>query len=366
MTAREFRFLPPRGPRRARRGCRSPWYYGVAVLTVALALAPPAFAGENELPEGEDRRPVVETPWFVFYSDFDFNLYDAVLTSATAQRRERPDPLHGECFSGLVQEERSAWDAAVGYYAETVAATGDFSQERWLIRTRLAGFEPDLDDDARRDLALALLFLRAAAPAYRACRWVEQDEANRRWIAELAGRLERHAEAIRQRLETFYRGGWRSLPITVDVVGTAGWAGADTIADRRAPTHIQITSSAASYQGAAALEMIFHEASHEIVGPFNGPVAELLRGAADEAGVEVARNLWHGLLFVTAGEVTRAVLEAAGETGYQPFAEAHEVFKGSWKPLHEPLRTHWLPFVRGETGREEAARALVRAAAPQS
>jgi len=81
----------------------------------------------------------------------------------TGASEGEPDPLHGECFSGLVQEERSAWDAAVGYYTETVAATSDFSRERFVVRTRLAGYSPDLSDDDRRDLALSLIFLDAAS-----------------------------------------------------------------------------------------------------------------------------------------------------------------------------------------------------------
>ncbi|HEX7183419.1 MAG TPA: hypothetical protein VF756_16420, partial [Thermoanaerobaculia bacterium] len=112
------------------------------------------------------RQAVLEKPWFRFYSHFGFNLYDAVLTSATERRAKRADPLHeGGCFGALVQEERSAWDAAVSYYAETVAATSDFSREREIIRAHLTGAELSLDDDDRRDLRLSLLFLRAAAPA---------------------------------------------------------------------------------------------------------------------------------------------------------------------------------------------------------
>jgi len=322
------------------------------LVSVPLTLEAAPAAGPTEA-----RQPVLETPWFRFYSDFDVNLYDAVLTAATARRREQPDPLHGDCFASLVQEERSAWDAAVVYYAETVAATGDFSRERFIVRTRLAGFAPELDDDDRRDLALSLLFLDAASRAYRACGWPDQDAANRRWIGELRGRLERHADTIGRRLEEVYGARWRHLPIEVDVVGTAGWSGADTIAIRSVPTHTQISSRNPGYQGAAALEMIFHEASHELVTPHNGPIAELLAAVAAEAGVGVDRNLWHALLFVTTGEVARSVLEAAGEGPYEPVA--NDVFRGDWKPLYAPLVAHWLPFVRGETERRKAARELV-------
>lgn len=304
------------------------------------------------------RQAVRETPWFTFHSHFGFNLYDAVLTSATARREKRADPLHdGACFAALVQEERSAWDAAVGYYAETVATTSDFSRERAIVRAHLTGAEIDLDDDDRRDLGLALLLLRAAAPAWRACRWEEQDAANRRWIAELVPRLERHADTVGRRLEKLFGAAWRRRPITVDVVATAGWAGADTTDFGEAATHVQISSRNPGYQGAAALEMIFHEASHELVSPRNGPIAELLAAASRKTGVDVHRSLWHGVLFVTVGEVVREVLAAAGEGPYQPVAE--DVFRGDWEPMKQPLADHWLPFVRGETDREEAARALM-------
>jgi len=137
----------------------SPAEHGLAV--------PPARSVEPALGVAADgfdtREAVLETPWFTFYSHFGFNLYDAVLTSATARRAKRADPIQdGDCFASLVQEQRSAWDAAVGYYAEIVATTSDFSRERAIVRAHLTGVEIALDDDDRRDLGLAVLFLRAA------------------------------------------------------------------------------------------------------------------------------------------------------------------------------------------------------------
>jgi hypothetical protein len=124
-------------------------------------------------------------------------------------------------------------------------------------------------------------------------------------------------------------------------------------------THVQISSRNPGYQGPAALEMVFHEASHELVSPRRGPIAELLAFTARETGATVHRSLWHGLLFVTVGEVVRETLAAAGEGPYKPVAD--DVFRGDWKVMYRPLVDHWLPFVRGETGREEAARGLLTA-----
>lgn len=326
------------------------------LLLCALAIFVPVESTAEDLGA---RQAVAQTPWFTFYSHFGFNLYDAVLTSATARRAEKADPLHeGECFGKLVQEERSAWDAAVSYYAGAVASANDFSRERAVIRSHLTGIEVDLNDDDRRDLNLALLFLQAAAPAWRACRWGEQDAVNRRWIADLVPRLERHADVVGPRLQTLFGRNWRRRPIAVDVVETAGWAGADTV-NFLGVTHSQISSRNPGYQGPAALEIVFHEASHELVSPRNGPIAELIASTSKETGVPIHPSLWHGVLFVTTGEVVRQVLEKAGEGPYQPFA--NEVFDGSWAVLHKPLVEHWLPFVRGEAGREEAMRKVITA-----
>jgi hypothetical protein len=328
------------------------WIAGLALLANA--------AGAELRRPDEARRVAVETQWFAFHSDFAFNLYDAVLAAGTARAAHRGEAMEGsasECFDGLSQEERSAWDEAVDYYATNVASTWDFSRERYVFRSHLAQLPIELDADDKRKLGLGLLFLEAAAPAYRACRWPAQDAANRAWIAALVPRLEAHGNTFVAAVEPLFGRAWRRWPISVDVVETAGWAGADTVGDPE--THIQISSRNPGYAGLGGLEMIFHEASHELVGPRSGPIAETLAEASRTTGVAVPRDLWHALLFVTVGEVARRTLAGAGEAGYVPYAEANGVFDRSWRPLLAPLRSAWLPYVGGARDRSAAARALL-------
>lgn len=338
------------------------------MLGVGLLGLFPVHAADSEAPSGAEdalRQAVAVTERFAFYSDFDLNLVDALLHAATARAAHQRELMQGEaagCFDELSREQRSAWSEAVDYFATNVASTRDFSSERVLFRRHFAELPAELDEDDRSDLALGTLFLEAATPAYRACWWPQQDRHNRAWIDALIPRLEQHEATIAGRLERLFGKAWRPGRIPVDVVETVSWSGANTIA--RHQTHIQISSRNPGYQGDAALEMIFHEASHELVSPNRCPISEALAVAAQAAGTAVPPDLWHGLLFVTVGEVARDTLAAAGDAGYVPYAEVQGVFKGRWKPLLQPLQAAWLPVVRGEAKQAQALRALFAELAP--
>src|SRR5207253_1854776 len=141
-------------------------------------------------------------------------------------------------------------------------------------------------------------FRAAATPAYKACRWAAQDEKNRRWIEELKPRLAADEQRIAPRLEQLYRKRWTGLPIPVDVVETAGWSGANSIVRNPAGGHVLISSS---HQGPASLEVVFHEASHPLMGR-GDPVPQALDSAARAVDFRLPGDLWHVVLFYTTGE----------------------------------------------------------------
>jgi hypothetical protein len=83
-----------------------------------------------------------------------------------------------------------------------------------------------------------------------------------------------------------------------DVTAFAGPVGAYTILR---PVRIAISSTDVRHQGTAAVESLFHEAGHALV--FR--LARELRTALEEAGKPGHDDLWHALLFFTAGEVVK-------------------------------------------------------------
>jgi hypothetical protein len=137
--------------------------------------------------------------------------------------------------------------------------------------------------------------------------WPEHHGANRAWTAEVQLLLERHEAALAEALARTYESTWPDERIPVDVSVTAGPSGAYTTGP---PTHVTISSTSQDLQGLAALEMLFHEASHSDLSN----LFQRLKLAASAQQATVPPQLWHAVLFYTAGELTRRELAAHGVT----------------------------------------------------
>ena len=322
-----------------------------------LLFAPCASLGQ---PPG--RTPVATTPHFAFYSDFDTNLNDALIAAGVARKGGKPELFHTgdevSCFDKLPPSARAAWNGAVGYYAEIISPADWIDRQQYLIRVHLAGFDEELKDTGAREFVeIARSFRAAATPAYKACRWAAQDEKNRRWIEELKPQLAADEEKVASRLERLYQKRWNGLPIPVDVVETVNWSGANSIL-RRDPGggHLLISNS---YQGPAALEIVFHEASHLLMD-HGDPLRQALDRAASAAGFRLPGDLWHVVLFYTTGETVRRVLNEGGKPGYTPMV--YGIFdRGTWDGYRKPLESAWRPYVDGERDLSKAAASLIEA-----
>ncbi len=71
--------------------------------------------------------------------------------------------------------------------------------------------------------------------------------------------LANYGASMRKDIAAVYQTPWPPAPIRADVAAFAGPLGAYTTSEAN---HITISSTDKGYQGEAALEMLFHEASH--------------------------------------------------------------------------------------------------------
>jgi hypothetical protein len=138
------------------------------------------------------------------------------------------------------------------------------------------------------------------------------------------------------------------------------WSGANTLTE---PHHILLAGDDPRYAGLAALEVVFHEASHTLLGPGSGAVSEALAAAGAKLGREIPRDLWHAVLFYSVGYEIKRVLAAAGHPSYEPHVYKQRLFERSWPSFREPLEQHWRPYLEGSTDLRAAAESLLAAIA---
>jgi hypothetical protein len=321
-------------------------------------------------------------PVFELHSGFWINLHHALYHEAR-QRTARALPDKTGKTSGaapnntpevrpaLTITEQKAWGDAVAYYAANYADKDLlFSSELIQLKDQLGDFE-DCDELSGRKRkfcdaglpAKLTQILETAAPVYRAHLWPEHDRANRRWIQGVAPLVREQGVGLSERLADIYQTRWPREKIRVEVAGYANWDGAYTTVD---PLRVTISSLDSRNQGAEALEVLFHEASHGIAEPVQAAIIRECR-QRDKA---IPRDLWQALVFYTTGEVIRPVISSHGNEagnqdgsvpggGYTPYALREGLYQRGWSDYLKLLQRFWQPYLDGQASFGDAIARMV-------
>jgi hypothetical protein len=305
--------------------------------------------------------PVAVTERLELHSDPWINLHHFLYQWTRADRglgegRQAVAVPERSSLGGLSGPDRRAWEQALAFYRDSVAGRSHFDstmlrQKRLLVQ--LGGNPRSDPQDVIPGIGAAL---DAAMPVYLARWWPAHDSANRAWIAGVTRLLRRHEAGFVALTERAYGAAWPSSPIRVDVAAYANpRAGYTSAADR----HIVMFSTDPGAQGLYALEMLLHEVQHT---PEVGDAGrDALARAFEAAGLEQPRNLWHGVIFATAGDYTRTVAEREGLPTHEPYwmREAFGELQG-WSAVVTAVEDDWLPVLRGAASRDAACSALAR------
>jgi hypothetical protein len=317
-------------------------------------------------------------PVFELHSGFWTNLHHTLYHEArlrtaaatTGKNGKTTEPtlkVAPEAKTALSATEQRAWDDAVTYYASNYASKDLlFTTELIQLKNQLGDFE-DCDELSGRtkkfcDAGLPpklTQVLEAAAGVYRAHFWPDHDRANRRWIMRVAPLVREQGVGLSERLADIYQARWPRAKIRVDVTAYANWAGAYTTLD---PLRVTIASLDSRNQGAEALEVLFHEASHEIAEP----VQEAIIRECRQRDKAIPRDLWHALVFYTTGEVIRPVITSSGASsgdqdgnGYTPYAVREGLYQRGWNDYYKLLQRFWQPYLNGEATFDDAVARMV-------
>jgi hypothetical protein len=334
------------------------------LLTVAM-LVPVALAADPQSDSTFGPLPVFE-----LHSGFWMNLHHTLYQQARQQRDKQGGAPKAMPASRLSDAERRTWDAAVAYYVANYSGKDLlFSTEMILLKNQLGDFEDcdELSGTSKKTCDAGLppkitQVLDSAAPVYRAHWWLEQDRANRKWIAAVSPLVRNRGLELAQRLAEIYQTKWPAEKIRVDVSPYANSAGAYTTLD---PLRVTISSIDARNQGNAALEVLFHEASHGIAEPVQAAIVRECR----QRDKPIPRDLWHALIFYTTGEVIRPVMTSAvtGASGdapgeeYTPYAVREGLYTRGWDAYLKLLTRFWQPYLEGKSTFDDAIARMVSA-----
>jgi hypothetical protein len=373
----------------------------VVLICAAMLFFPTASAAAPQIDSVYGPLPVFE-----LHSGFWINLHHRLYQEAREQRSPGPVGTIKSGKSGkptlqilpgakivLSAAEQRAWDEAVSYYAANYADKDLlFSTELVLLKNQLGDFETcDNISGAKKKSCDAGLpanltqILEGAAPVYRAHRWPADDRANRAWIKRVAPLVREQGVGLSHRLADIYQTRWPTERIRVDVSAVANTAGAYTTLD---PLRVMIASTDPRNQGGAALEVLFHEASHGIATPVELAIARECR----QREKPIPRDLWHALIFYTTGEVIKPLIDTeadspensvaqndtkpggsssksptdANSSGsqnseYTPYAKREGLYQRGWESYLSLLTRYWQPYLEGRVTFDDAIARMVSA-----
>jgi hypothetical protein len=198
--------------------------------------------------------------------------------------------------------------------------------------------------------------LNSAAPIYRTRVWPARQRDNEAWIASAKLLLVRHETTAKSTLARIYRVDWLSDSILVDVVGEVGPNSAIT---HDGPpgfsAHTQASAGSSRNTGDAALELLFHEATH--AAPVEGHIQSMIQEECARQKSQVPENLWHAMIMFTSGAVARQELAKSGNGEYVPYAYRYN----QYTPVERSaLERDWQPYLDGKVSLEQALHDLVR------
>jgi hypothetical protein len=310
--------------------------FAVAASMMLHAQSGPAF---NAQPATKIGRYLLQSnPWVNLHQRL---LYEARFKGAT------PATLSGE--------DLAKWNRAVEIYRVFLGRRSPIVDDelKRLNATLAKTNTPELPNAIPEAASAAL---KIAMPLYQSTQWEQDDRINRFWISVAEPLLASAAEELIDAHAKVY-----GMPfpkhILVDVSLFAWEFGAYTVPDGES-AHVVISSTDPANLGFRALEALMHEPSHVIVDSNSGAIGADLTRIAKELGVRPRYNLWHAILFYTAGELTRRALAKRGVDNYQRIIDAG-MYERGFQGFKQPLETHWQAYLDGKVSREMALREIL-------
>src|SRR6266545_3420666 len=314
----------------------------IAPVLILAALLPGCSSLRQE-PPGQPAPPPAGSQVFTFANDPWVNLHHFLYQWA---RAEAPAPGPGR---------RGPRPVEVAERSRMAELSPELSQRDLLFDEGMVDLRSRIVQISAHPESLSSLphaeVYEPAMAVYRRHWWPAHEAANRAWIDKVRPKLETFGPALARRLEEAYGGRFPTGAVRVDVCAYSNWAGAYTTAT---PPQIVISSLDPDLQDSYSLESLFHEVSH--TDGLEGPLHDALERGFTKRGGKPPEDLWHYVIFYTAGELTREALRSQGLPEIVPYPERTGMYRRlpAWNRYRDVLDHSWKDFLAGRIDRETA------------
>lgn len=307
---------------------------------------------------GRPSTEVVATKHFEFHSDPWVNVHHLLYQWSRADlgigtgRQHVSVPERTTSLEGDAAEE---WENAVAFYREHLAERGHFDNDLLNLKTALLELGGDTDAEPPGAVPGHAEHLARAIAVYMDTWWEDHDRSNRRWIDSVVDRIRTWEDEWVDTASRVFDGEWRDGRLRVDASSYANWAGGYT---SLRPDHVVIWSQDENnYRGLYGFELVLHESAHQ--ASLSDPSRERLERIFGDVGADEPGNLWHALIFGTAGWFAERVSAEEGLGEHVPYIVAQGIAGfGGWREFWPAVAEHWPDAVAGSTDADDAVRAM--------
>jgi len=323
----------------------SRWNRTLWAALAVVAISVPAVAHQENV--GATQQSPRTALLFEFHSNFWVNLHqvlfhEALLRAGKPDRRLQSHLLLSA--DGMSEQEKTTWTAAVDFYAKTFGTHQELFDDEMVNINNWLAQQPDDGASIRPSGVPPAVAetLRNAASIYRKYWWQAHDASNNQWIASQADRVKGLGPQVAAAMEKDLHQQWPAAPIRVDVCYYVPEIGNAYTTDD--PPHTTFSSNAPSLQDLNGFETLFHEASHSFADTMTNALFA-------ECGTEKKNcgDLWHAILFYTAGVEVRRALPPADQQNFTPYAYKYGLYnRGDWPKYRVVLENDWQKYLDGK------------------
>ena len=177
-------------------------------------------------------------------------------------------------------------------------------------------------------------------------------------ISDVERNIRDYGHVFSRRLPQIYQAPWLSQPYRVDITAYADADGSYSN-NASAFVHIVMSSYDSGEHGLAELDVLFHEASHSIVGPSTGALGRAIVTASSRIDRPYPEQFWHALIMYCPGSIAEHMFNTEAPSSYQMVWLRNGLFTRVWPRYYSALKTHWQPYMDGKVNLQSAIDACV-------